>query len=281
MAILKIPGTSLYYETKGDGPLLLLISGANGDGDIFGRVSEHLAKHFTVVTYDRRGYSRSLLQGAQDYQNRVKTDAEDAKSLIESLTDQPATIYGNSSGAIVALTLLSLYPALVRYIVAHEPPAIKLLPDSQAVKWRSFFRHCYDTYRNGGVPPAMELFASGLAEGDEAAAMKHAMDPGNGGYIHANTMYWFERELLDYTEVDLNLDELKKRRSKVIVATGNEIRKQSLYRPNAEAVAQRLDLELMELPGAHVGYVFFPREFAEALMQRLGAAADSGRRVQL
>lgn len=269
MTILEVPGASLYYETKGTGPLLVLIPGANGDGDIFESVSKHLTKHFTVVTYDRRGFSRSLLHGAQNYQHRLETDANDARSLIESLTDQPATIYGNSSGAIIALTVLSLYPSVVRHIIAHEPPAIRLLAETETVKWRRFFRHCYDTYREKGVPPAMELFAQGVAEAEEAAAMVHAMDPGNGGYVHANTMYFFERELLDYTEVDLELDQLMKHRSKITLATGTEIRKQSLYRPNTEALAQRLDLDLLELPGSHVGYVFYPERFAEVLEEEL------------
>ncbi|KAK1756731.1 Alpha/Beta hydrolase protein [Echria macrotheca] len=268
MAILELSGASLYYEKKGHGPLLLLIPGANGDGDIFGPVSEHLSTHFTVVTYDRRGFSRSLLRGAQDYQNRLKTDADDAKSLIEHLADQPATIFGNSSGAIVALTVLSLYPSIVRAVISHEAPAIRLFPDGGA-EWRSFFQHCYDTYRREGVAPAMELFASRLAEGAEAAAMRQAMDPANGGHVPSNTMYWFERELLDYTEVELDLEELMKQSSKLVLAYGVEIRPRSLYRPNVEVLADRLNLDVLELPGGHVGYVFYPEEFAQALAKKL------------
>ena len=59
MSILEVPGARLYYETHGSGPLMLMVPGANGEADIFKMVREHLAAHYTVVTYDRRGFSRS------------------------------------------------------------------------------------------------------------------------------------------------------------------------------------------------------------------------------
>ena len=32
MSTLKVPGAQLYYEVSGDGPLLILIPGAKGEG---------------------------------------------------------------------------------------------------------------------------------------------------------------------------------------------------------------------------------------------------------
>ncbi|KAK2761666.1 putative secondary metabolism biosynthetic enzyme [Arachnomyces sp. PD_36] len=265
MAILDVPGASLYYETRGNGPPLILIPGANGGADVFQQVAEHLSKQFTVVTYDRRGFSRSLLRGAQDYERRLETDADDVKSLIEFLTPEPAILFGNSSGAIVALSVLLNHPSKVVTVVAHEPPTIRVLPDNGA-KWRAFFRKCYDVYRQRGVPPAMELFASEIAEGAEAEAMPRAMDPANGGFIPANTMYWFERELLEYTEVEFDLQKLEKDRSKLILAKGSEVRPRSLFGPVVEALASRLNVGVTELPGPHLGYLFYPEGFAEMLL---------------
>src|SRR5437879_3223234 len=64
---LDVPGARLYFETRGSGPLMLLIPGANGDANAFPPFANLLANEFTVVTYDRRGYTRSMLDGAQDY----------------------------------------------------------------------------------------------------------------------------------------------------------------------------------------------------------------------
>src|SRR3954447_14877381 len=52
-------GTELYYETRGDGPPVLLIMGATGDGGHFDALADLLADEFTVISYDRRGNGRS------------------------------------------------------------------------------------------------------------------------------------------------------------------------------------------------------------------------------
>lgn len=61
MPELNVPGAILHYETLGsDGPLHLLIPGAQGTGSIFHASAQFLAADFTVVCWDRRGYSKSF-----------------------------------------------------------------------------------------------------------------------------------------------------------------------------------------------------------------------------
>ena len=67
MSTLKVPGAQLSYEVTGSGPLLILIPGAAGVGEVFRQVAHHLSAQHQVVTYDRRGFSRSSLDGPQDY----------------------------------------------------------------------------------------------------------------------------------------------------------------------------------------------------------------------
>src|SRR5216684_617125 len=133
MSTLKVPGAQLFYEVSGSGPLLILIPGASGTGESFRPLTPHLISQYQVVTYDRRGFSRSTLDGPQDYLHRLATDADDVQRLIEHLTDQPATVFGNSSGAIVALEVLTRYPEWVQTVVAHEPPVVSGFSD--AAKW--------------------------------------------------------------------------------------------------------------------------------------------------
>ena len=51
--------TKLYYEMRGSGPPLLLITGGAGDAGEWAAVAPGLADGHTVITYDRRGMSRS------------------------------------------------------------------------------------------------------------------------------------------------------------------------------------------------------------------------------
>lgn len=52
MVHLEVPGANLYYEVVGQGPLLLCISGANGDVDPWRQLAESLKDRFMVAMYD-------------------------------------------------------------------------------------------------------------------------------------------------------------------------------------------------------------------------------------
>lgn len=107
MPVLKVPGANLHYTTFGTGPPLLLIPGADGRGSIFHPLAKTLLFQFKVICYDRRGYSQSFLTGKQDLTNRLNTDADDAQKLIAHVFTSSAYVFGTSSGAIVAQTLLA------------------------------------------------------------------------------------------------------------------------------------------------------------------------------
>ena len=83
-------GTSLYYERQGTGPPELLIAGSTGDAANFTRAAALLANEFTVVTYDRRGNSRSP-RPAGWTTTSVGEQADDAAALsTHSNSHQPS-----------------------------------------------------------------------------------------------------------------------------------------------------------------------------------------------
>ena len=55
-----VPGASLFYRLRGEGPLLLLLPGGDGDADACEAMATHLEARFRVLAYDRRGLSRSV-----------------------------------------------------------------------------------------------------------------------------------------------------------------------------------------------------------------------------
>ena len=266
MGILDVPGARLYYETHGRGPLLLTVPGANGDADIFRMVTDHLAAHYTVVTYDRRGFSRSRLDGPQDHAHRLETDADDVRRLIEHVSDEPATVFGGSSGGIVALAVLTHHPSVVRTLVPFEPPAVRVLPDGQ--EWVDFFVRVYDLYRRSGIEPALTEFREHAFVEADRRVMARARDRKHGEHIRANATYWFEHELRQYPAVALDLDALKSHADRIVPAAGRESRGYPCYEVNVE-LGKRLGRALIELPGGHVGYVAQPAEFAREFIQAL------------
>jgi len=124
-------GTSLYYERQGTGPPVLLIAGSTGDAANFTRAAALLANEFTVVTYDRRGNSRSP-RPAGWTTTSVGEQADDAAALINALQLAPAFVFGASVGGLIALDLVIRYPQLVRACVLQEPSIFFVLPDPTA-----------------------------------------------------------------------------------------------------------------------------------------------------
>jgi pimeloyl-ACP methyl ester carboxylesterase len=126
MPIVTVGPVQLYYEVRGSGPPVLFIMGATGDAGHFSTVAEQLADEFTAVTYDRRGNSRSSRPLGWDT-TTVEEQADDAAGLLRALELAPAAVFGSSSGAICALSLLVRHPELVRGAILHEPPMLSVL----------------------------------------------------------------------------------------------------------------------------------------------------------
>jgi pimeloyl-ACP methyl ester carboxylesterase len=266
-SILEVPGARLYYETDGSGPVMLMVPGASGTADSFARVREHLVAHYTVVTYDRRGFSRSQLDGPQDYAHRLETDADDVRRLIEHLSDEPATVFGSSSGGIIVLKVLIRHPSVIRTLVSHEPAAVRLLTDGQ--KWIDFFFGVYDLYRQSGIEPALEKFREQAFPESDRQAMARVP---KSEYTLANATYWFEHELRQYPAVDLDLDALKAHADQIVLMAGRESRGYPTYEVNVE-LGKKLGQELIELPGGHIGFLTQPAAFAPEF---LGALVRTG-----
>jgi pimeloyl-ACP methyl ester carboxylesterase len=263
VSVLEVPGARLYYETRGSGPPLVLVPGANGDARVFGPVATQLSRHYTVIVYDRRGFSRSVLAGAQHYERRLHDDADDAWRLIERVSGEPATVFGTSSGGVVALELITRHPEAVRMLVPHEPAAISLLPD--APEWLDFFSSMYDLYRRSGIEPALQAFREKMFAGADLPLMANATANRElNDLAHANVMYWFERELRQYTAVRPDLEALTAVAGHVMPAAGRRSRGYPTYRVSLE-LARDLGRPLTEFPGGHVGYAAEPAEFAAAL----------------
>jgi acetyltransferase/esterase len=273
MSYLEVPGARLYYEIRGAGPLLLLIPGANGDANGFPPFADRLAADFTVVTYDRRGYTRSVLDGAQDYAHRLETDADDARRLIEHHSDEPSTVFGTSSGGVIALQLLIDHPQAIRALVSFEPAAFRLLPDGE--KWIAFEHEVYELYRRSGPAPARALFVQRLFAEVDHPIMSRTPAPEHSATATANANYFFEREMRQYIAVELDIEKLSQRARLVIPAMGVA----SADFPDgraARALSQRLSRDLLELPDGHVGYVTSPEEFTRRLVRRLRQETGDG-----
>lgn len=147
MSTLRVPGGRPHYEVRCSGPALLMVHGGNGDAGLFSAVADLLADDHAVITYDRRGFSRSTLDGPFPA-SWNDTHADDARRPLETVAGGPAGVFGSSAGAVVGLALVSRHPGLV----AHEPPLAEVLPAPRTGR-RSSRRSTPPTGRRASARP--------------------------------------------------------------------------------------------------------------------------------
>ena len=266
MPYLAVPGADLYYETIGSGPLLVTISGANGSAEIWRPFAAQLQSNFAVCIYDRRGFSRSYLTGSQDYAHRLETDADDVGALIKHLSpNEPATVFGNSSGALVSLMVLTRHSDLVHTLIPHEPPSYPFLDPEACQYITSGISDMYEMYRQHGPIPAFELFAKlgHLDSPEEKAGLLAAFDPRRGPFIAGNVLYWFERELRQYTKHEFDIEVLRSLKEKLVLVNGRDSHREAPHRLANVCLGEKLEMEVLDWSGMHLGFASHAEEFAE------------------
>jgi acetyltransferase/esterase len=269
-AEIEFPGATLHYEIRGTGPALLLIPGGGGEAAVYTRAAETLADRYTVITYDRRGFGRSALDGPPNDANRLATDGDDAARLLDELAGGRGYVFGNSSGAIVGLELLIRYPDRVDTLVAHEPSLTCVLPDGD--RYLQLFQEVHDIWRRDGVEPAMQRFVSGLGVSLPPRPPQSAdLSPEVREFlvrVRANTEFWLEHEVRQYPAATPDFAALQAASARLVLANGVDSRGSMPSRATL-ALSDRLGVAVVDFPGDHIGFVAHPTDFAERLDQVL------------
>ncbi|GII86595.1 alpha/beta hydrolase [Sphaerisporangium siamense] len=264
---LHLPGADIYYQVRGQGPALLLIPGSNGDAGLYEALAGLLADRYTVISYDRRGFSRSALKEPPPHgwtpAGWLRTHTEDARRLLETVATGPAHVLGSSAGAVIGLALAAGHPDLVTRLVAHEPPLTPLLPD--AARWQTFFEDVYVTYRRDGIGPAIQAFAAGTGLGDLRKPAD--ADAGLLRRVMGNFDFFLAHEVRQAPCVHLDLAALDARQERIVMA-GGEARESFCHRTSA-VLADRWGRRVADFPGDHTGYWSRPAEFAGTLADAL------------
>lgn len=91
----------------------MLVHGSMDRSASFARLVPLLAP-YTVVSYDRRGYGRSMAAGGGTFEDHVD-------DLLEIIATRRAVVFGHSYGADVALAAAAIAPGCISGVMAWEP----------------------------------------------------------------------------------------------------------------------------------------------------------------
>ncbi|WP_318201257.1 alpha/beta hydrolase [Streptomyces sp. SCL15-4] len=152
-------GTSLAYHVTGQGPTVILVSGAMSTGGTVLPLAERLAARCTAVVYDRRGRGES----GDTAPYAVDREIEDLAALIEAVGD--AALFGVSSGG--ALALRAAAGGLpVRRAAVYEVPYADHLADG-AAREAAYKEKLTGALAEGRRGDAVELFLRQTGLGEE------------------------------------------------------------------------------------------------------------------
>ena len=279
---LAVPGAVLTYdvrepETTADHRPLLIVGSPMGASGF-----AQLVPHFTdrkVITYDPRGMERSeLLDGGEV---TVEIHGDDVHRVVEASGLGPVDVFGSSGGAMVALPWVIAHPEEVGTLVAHEPPLVALLEDSEmAIRVNV---DIVDTYRRDGFGPAMAKFIQlvmHVGPLSDDYLDQPAPDPAQFGLpteddgIRDDPLLAHNLAMPPY---QADADALRATGVRIVPAIGAE-GEGSMARRGGEALSALLGIEPIIFPGDHGGFAaseWSPGNDAAAFAGKLREVLDA------
>jgi pimeloyl-ACP methyl ester carboxylesterase len=130
-------GTTIAFDQWGEGPTVILVDGAlqyRAFDQGMAQLAELLAPHFKTIHYDRRGRGDST-DNTDRQSNALKREIEDIEALID-LAGGPASLYGISSGAALALEAALVLGSKVNKLAMYEAPYND--DDSSRQRWKEY-----------------------------------------------------------------------------------------------------------------------------------------------
>jgi len=141
----EVDSGKIFYETAGQGPVLIFIHDGLVHREIWEHQFPHFAKQYRVIRYDRRGYGKSSA-GVGAYSN-----VDDLHRLYSELGVDKACLIGMSSGGALAIDFTLQHPEKVSCLVLV----------GAVVGGFSYTQHMFN--RGGHLPPDLETDEATIA----------------------------------------------------------------------------------------------------------------------
>jgi pimeloyl-ACP methyl ester carboxylesterase len=257
---LEVPGAVLSYDVRrsdsSTAPALVLIGspmGASGFGTLAGHFTDR-----TVVTYDPRGVERSTKSDPTS-ESTPDQHADDLHRLIAELGAGPVDLFASSGGAVNALAFVARHPEQVSTLVAHEPPAAKVLPDREPAL--TACKDIHETYLRSGMGPAMAKFIAIVSYKGPIPADyvdQPAPDPAMFGLPTqddgSRNDALLGQNLISCTHYEFDFDALRRAATRIVIGVGAESDGELAHRAGV-GVAGRLGKTPVVFPSGHGGFL--------------------------
>lgn len=108
MPLLESGDSTIYYETHGQGPALVLVHAISAGADMWRAQVERFAVDHQVIVFDARGVGRSgPIRGWRSIRDRM---SDDIAHLLDHIGHRRAAVCGVSFGGVIAQHFAARYP---------------------------------------------------------------------------------------------------------------------------------------------------------------------------
>lgn len=269
--MLPLADAELYFEVRGAGPTLVIAQSGEGDANRTEALVQRLEPDFTVVTYDRRGLSRSVNHASRV---SIATHADDVARLLEHVTDGPATMLGCSIGATIGLHLAAVAPSRLTTLIAHEPISPWLLPAPARAQQQEEIDEILRIYRDHGwraaLPPMMRaLGIDPTGQEREPGVDLPPLTPARA----ANLDHLLSCDMPAARDADLDVEALRRTPVQIVPAVGTSTPVQVFDYQCAVQLGTALSVPVQQLPGGHNGSITHPHGYGEEVRRLLNGDA--------
>ena len=169
-------GVSIHARVGGSGPPLLLLHGHPQTHAIWHKVAPSLARHFTLVLADLRGYGDSSKPaGDADHANYSKrVMARDMLHLMRTLGHPRFSVLAHDRGARVAARLATDHPQAVRRTVLLDVAPTLAMYEQTTQEFARAYWHWFFLIQPAPLPER-------LIETDPAAYLRDVMGRRSAG----------------------------------------------------------------------------------------------------
>lgn len=163
---------SIYYETHGEGPALLLSHGYSATSQMWTGQIDALSKRHRLIIWDMCGHGRSESPHDPDLYTESNT-VDDIKGLLDHLGYSTAIIGGLSLGGYMSLAFHASYPQYVRALLIFDTgPGFKR--DTARKAWNEQARARGEMLERQGLS-ALETMSAEMAQAQHKSAFGLAM----------------------------------------------------------------------------------------------------------
>jgi pimeloyl-ACP methyl ester carboxylesterase len=273
-----VGNVELHYIEQGQGEVLILLHGGQGDYRAWPLLIEALAPRYRVISYSRR-YHWPNANPLTSTNHSALIDADDLAGLISALRLGAVHLVGTSYGAFTALAFAIEHPELVRSMVLAEPPVHQWVTGT--ARGAALYQEVIAIVHE----PAGKAFAAG----DDEAAMRMFIDrfDGRGAFdglpadrraaVMENVRFFKALTSSSNPFPNLSKDAVRRLQMPVLIVRGAET--DDLHRLVTEELGRLLpDAERLTIPMAgHGSPRQNPRTFNAAVLEFIGQRRKTAR----